>query len=225
MVALVVGGVALGFGVDWRIVAAGLVMVVVPPFGVVAGLLLAVVWAVRRRVPLPGPAVEAAFRTAVAAELRGGASLRGALRDAAAATPDVDLASAVRLAGVGADMTRVAEALGPVLPVTGRAASVAIELSAQSGARAASLFDALAERAVFEAEMSREQRAVTAQARLSAVVVGAGPLLFGVVLLATGRGQVLLQHGTAGIIAGGVGVGLQVAGLLIVVLVLRRNTA
>ncbi len=117
----------------------------------------------------------------------------------------------------------LARELETALPVTGVPAAAAVELSATTGGRAAASFDALAERAAFEAELRREQRIFTAQARLSALVVGGGPLLVAAALLASGRARVLLDHGAPGITAGVVGLGLEIAGLVVVALLLRSH--
>ena len=225
MAALVVSAAALLVGIDWRLVTLAMVGFRFPWMLLAGALAWGVVSAMRRRRGRAGPEAEAAFHTAVASELRGGGSLRFALRDAAADVPALDLSGAVRYLAAGAPAGAVAVRLAAGLPSTGRAAAAAMELAAASGARAASVFEVLAERAAFEAELAREQQALTSQARLSALIVGGGPLLFGVGLLATGRAGVLLDHGAAGIAAGVIGLGLELAGLLAVALLMRRAGA
>lgn len=225
MATLLVSAAALWVGVDWRLVVVAMMGLRAPWLLLAGALTWGVVAVVRRRSNRPGAESEAAFHTAVASEIRGGGSLRFAIRDAATAVPALDLGSAVRYLAAGAPAPAVAARLGAGLPSTGRVTAAAIELAAASGARAASVFEVLAERAAFEAELVREQRALTAQARLSALVVGGGPLLFCFALLVTGRARVLLDHGTVGIAAGIVGLGLELAGLATVALLMRGARA
>lgn len=210
-------------GVDWRIVALA-VIVAWQPWLV---LCFALVWAVaaavrRRRVTRVSPSAEVAFCNALAAELRGGASLRSGLEDAARRAPEIHLGRAVRQLRAGVPIEHVAADIETSLPTNGVLAGAAVRLVARTGARAADTFDALAERAAFGAELARERRTLTAQARLSALVVGGGPLLFALFLLVSGRARTLWEHGAVGIGIGVAGLGLEVLGLVAVVLVLRR---
>ena len=214
----------LATGTDWRVVALGLV-VAWRPWLIV---LVAVVWGVvtalrRRRGARVSPTVEVAFCNAVAAELRGGASLRIALMDAARRAPEIDLGAALRRLRAGVPIEHVAPDIERSLPANGALAGAAVRLVARTGARAADTFDALAERAAFGADVARERRTLTAQARLSAVVVGGGPLVFALFLLLTGRARTLWEHGAVGIGIGVAGMGLEILGLIVVVAVLRRG--
>jgi Flp pilus assembly protein TadB len=71
------------------------------------------------------------------------------------------------------------------------------------------------------AELQRERKTLTAQARLSALVVGAAPLLAVAVVLLGDRGSVFLDGGPAGAVIAGVGLTLVAAGLAVVVWMLR----
>ncbi len=175
---------------------------------------------VRRRAGRDDDAGAMLFR-AMAAELRAGATLRAALEAGAATVPGVDLRSARRVAQSGASMDEVAAELSTALPSDGRLAGAALRLVAGSGGRAASVLDQLAAQAASRAALAREQRALTAQARLSALLVGAGPALLGVVLLAGGRGRDLAAAGSLGLGVLGVGLALQIAGLIVVAAILR----
>ena len=62
------------------------------------------------------------------------------------------------------------------LPVNGRLAAAAFRLAAVTGGRVAALFHTLAARAAEVGRLNRERRALTAQARASAWVVGGVPL-------------------------------------------------
>lgn len=222
IVALVIAG-AIVAGFDWRIVAvAGLVAV--QPVSVIA---LAAAWAAvaafrRWRRTAVDPADEAAFFGALAAELRAGASLRVALAEAAARVPDLATTEIVRRATAGLPLDTLGPLVEAAFPANGRVAAPAFALAGMTGARAAGLFETLAARAGHASELRRERRALTAQARLSALVVGVAPLLFALLLLGGGRGAALFQHGFAGYAVLGAGLGLEVLGLAIVFVMLRR---
>ncbi len=177
----------------------------------------------RRRRTAPGD-TEAAFLRALAAELRTGTSLRLALAEAADRT-SLDLGRAARLARSGMPIDRIAPLVEQRLPVNGVATAAALELSAWSGARTASVFDGLAERAAEAAELHREQRAATTQARLSAWVVGLAPLVFTALVLVAGGLDSMSTAGGIGIPIVAVGVALELAGLAVVALILRREAS
>jgi tight adherence protein B len=176
----------------------------------------------RRRIPGPGPGDEVALLNGLAAELRAGASLRAALVAGAERAPQLDLGRAVRAAGAGQPMSEVAAELSGVLPINGRLVAAAFRLTAASGGRAAAVFEELALRAAEAGELSRERRALTAQARLSAFVVSALPVAMVGVLLITGKAQALLAAGPVGHAIAAVGVGLELVGLAVVATVLRN---
>ncbi|MCU0282195.1 MAG: hypothetical protein MUE66_10395, partial [Acidimicrobiia bacterium] len=154
-------------------------------------LVAAVVWAAvvrrRRRRGAPGPGDEAGFLQGLAAELDAGASLRAAVSAAATRAPALDLSRACRLAEAGLPAEEVGEALQAALPVNGRLAAAAFRLASTTGGRVASLFHTLAARAAEVGRLSRERRALTAQARASAWVVGGMPVALLLLLAVTGR--------------------------------------
>jgi len=217
---LLAGGLAVGIppaiiaiaalaAIEPRLVLAGAAV-----WGVVAGL--------RRRPGVVAPDDEATLFRAMTAEMRSGASLRSAISEASLRVPQIDLERPVRLAAAGMSMTAVADAVEAQLPVNGQLAAAAFRLSDWSGARVADTFEGLAERAAATAELVRERRAATAQARLSALIVGGAPLVFTGLLVATGRGAGLVANGGLGWLVLGVGLGLEVVGLLIVAVIVRR---
>ncbi len=175
-----------------------------------------------RRGPRPETSDEVALLNGLAAELRAGASLRMALVAGAGRAPHLDLDRAVRAAAAGQPMSDVAAELEPALPSNGRLFAAAFRLTATSGGRAASVFEELALRAAEAGELSRERRALTAQARLSTLVVGGAPVAMVVVLLITGKAQALLAAGPVGHTMAAIGVGLELAGLAVVGIVLRN---
>jgi tight adherence protein B len=174
---------------------------------------------VRRPAP-PGPDDEAALLRALAAELRSGQSLRAGLEAAARRVPRLDVRRAVRLAAAGVPAAEVGAALEDALPVNGRLAGAAFRLAVSTGAGAAGVFAALAHRAAAAGEAHRELRALTAQARLSALVVGGAPLLVAVLVAGLGNPATLMAPGP-GRAAVAVGLGLELAGLATVWLMAR----
>ncbi len=188
------------------LVAATAVAVVQPGWFLGGAAALAVV-ARARRDRGAGPDAEAAVLLGIAAELRAGASLRSALAGGASRAPGLPLAQAVRFAAAGRPMAEVAEELRRALPHNGRLAAAALELTAATGARSAEVFARLAERATTAGELARERRALSAQARLSAWLVGGAPVAFVAVMMLIGPGLtgagVLIPAGVGLIAAGG----------------------
>ena len=176
-------------------------------------------WFARRRA-MPSPDDEARLLRSLAAELRSGASLRPALAESAHAAPTLDLSGPTRLAVAGMPMDLVADGVERSLPVNGRLAAAAFRLSSWSGARVAAVFESLASRAADAAELRREQRAATVQARLSAAIVGLAPLLLSLLLVSTG--SIPVSGGVALAIVL-VGIGLEVAGLVLVLAIIRKE--
>ncbi len=192
-------------GVPWPVVTLLAVGALRPAIGIVVVVAAVAAFSLRQR-RLGGPHREAVYLAAVAAELRRGASLRAALAHAAAGVPDLDLGAVERMAVAGAPMPGIARTLRTQLPVTAKLVVPAVQLAAESGGRAAQMFDRLALRAVDQADARRQFRAASAQARLSAWVVGSLPVLalgFG---WWSGRLQLLIAAGPVGVAAVTVGV-------------------
>lgn len=186
------------------------------PLWLLAG---AVVWAAvawrRRRRGGPGPSDEAGFLQGLAGELDAGASLRAAVASAATRVPSLGLARASRLAAAGAPAEQVGGALQEALQVNGRLAAAAFRLASATGGRVASLFGGLAARATEVGRLARERRALTAQARASAWVVGGAPAVLLGLLALTGRLGPLLSE-PAGRVVLVVGLVLEAAGVAVV---------
>jgi len=166
---------------------------------------------------------EAVFLGAVRAELRAGASVRQAVVAAAARVPELSLGPAVRLARAGLPLGEVGRAAAAALPVNGAHAAAALEMTALTGARAAALFGRLAERAADVQTLARERRALTAQARFSATIVAGLPVLVAVFVIASGGASATAAAGPLGALVLGVGVALELAGLGVIVWLLRRS--
>lgn len=153
---------------------------------------------------------------AVALELRRGASLRHAL---AQPSPESRLA---RLALSGQPLTEVAAELERSLARPDPLIVPGVLLAGSSGAPAAPLFSQLADRARREQQLARDRRSATAQARLSAAVVGVIPIVLGMAALLLGSDRPLAEPGLART-AVFVGIAMQLTGLTVVAMLLRYN--
>lgn len=193
-----------------------------PWVGLGAAVTLAVVGAASNRSEESGADAEARFLTAVAAELGAGMSLRRALVHAASRAPELDLARVVRQADAGAPLERLGASLAEALPVTGDLIGPAVRLAGQSGAAPGATFGRLAVLAAEDLEDARERSVLTAQARMSALVVGALPVVALVLAVVTGRVAMLLAVGPVGTGLMVVGSGLLLLGLAVVLVVTRR---
>ena len=217
---LLAGGLFLG--IHPVLLALAALAALEPHLILVGAAVWAVVHAVRRRRNRVTPDDEATYFRALSAELKAGASLRGALGEAVDRVPALSLDRAVRFAAAGAPMSEIADVVQVQFPENGRLVGAAFRLSDWSGARVADTFAGLADRASVSAALARERRAATAQARMSAIVIGIAPVAFAALLLATGRGAGLLDHGVIGLVILGTGLALEVLGLIVVALIIRR---
>ena len=217
---LLAGGLALG--VHPAVLALAALAAIEPRLILAGAAVWAVIHAMRRRRHRVTPDDEATYFRALSSELRAGASLRGALGEAVDRVPALSLDRAVRYASAGVPMTEIADIVEVQFPENGRLAGAAFRLSDWSGAQVADTFAGLADRASASAELARERRAATAQARMSAIVIGIAPVAFAALLLATGRGAGLVDHGWIGVLILGAGLTLEVLGLLVVALIIRR---
>jgi Flp pilus assembly protein TadB len=160
-------------------------------------------WRLRYRKRRPGPAL---LPAAIHAELSAGGSLRQAIATAGIGRPD--LATVRRLAMAGAPMAMVADALGP-----DRRLGASVEVAARSGGRAAAVFQRLADRAAADADLMRQQRVLTTQARLSAAIVAGIPVVW---MMFGGAGRIRsLVAGGAGIVAV-IGLAMEIGGVALV---------
>ncbi len=214
--------VAIAAGVPLPVVALGALAAADPRLALGAVASWAIVVRVRGRTMRDGDDAEARYIAAIAAELRAGASLRVALADAAGRVPELTLERPVRLAVAGVPLDRVAAELSRRLPEHGTSLAVAVRMSGRSGAKAAAVFDALAAQADERRELHRELRSHTAQARLSAAVVGFAPLVFGALVVTVSR-DAFADPVALGLVAGGAV--LELLGAFVIAVMLRRATA
>lgn len=218
MLRAVLAALALATGMPLAAVVTVWLIATVPLFGLVVGVGWAAV-ARRRAVSPPGPDDEATLLHGLAAEMAAGAAPRSALAGAARRVPRLDLSRAVRLAVAGMPADRVAPALQAALAVNGRLVAGAWLLAARSGGPASDIFHSLALRSSEVGALRRERRALTAQARASAWVVAGLPVALLSAMAVTGRLD-FSDPALTGVIA--VGMGLQLAGVGVVVTMLRR---
>jgi len=212
--------VGIGVGLGWPAVLIGaLALAAVWPLGFLLAAVGWGLWNVRGRLARPQASEEADFLRAVAAELRAGASLRSGLAAAGARAGRLSLSPVVRLATAGRPSSAVAEALEAALPVNGRLAAAAVRLASSTGAKSAALFADLASRAAQASELSRERRALTAQARLSAGLIGGAPLAFVLLMSLVGQGP---RFSGPGLMVTLIGFSLIAAGESAVWMMLRR---
>ncbi len=196
--------------------------VVAPPVGLgVVAVWQTVGWAVARG--RDDGLREAAWLSAVAGELQGGASLRTALAEATVRVPlSGHDATVVRRLQSGAPIESVTDGLAAGLPTMGRLVAPAVRIGASTGGRSADMFGRLAVRSAEMADAARQRSSATAAVRLSAAVVGTIPVLLIGGLLVTGRLGAVVASGPVGSMAVVVGVGLQLAGLATVAVMSRR---
>ncbi len=176
---------------------------------VVGGVLLAIFPAGLRRLRVRSrrPNVdEIHLLNSISSALRAGHSLRSSI--AMSLEGDPDMAHAGRLIGIGAPITRVGPALAR-LPTNGRRIEAALTVLEMTGGQAAAVFDRLLAGAVREADLARQRRELTAQARASALVVAILP----VVAIGLSGGRQLAALARSGV----VGLTMAVAGILLLV--------
>ncbi len=195
---------------------------------IISGLgLLAISLRPRRTLPRP-PAVagvedEIAFASSVAGATRSGSSLRRALGDGLAVLPAANVAGISRRLQSGAPMDRLLPDIAAALPTSGRSVAATLALAADDGGAVAPLFDRIAETGRRRLELDRKRRAALAQSRLSASIVGGLPVVASALMLVTGRFGAVFRFGgiaTAALVAGAC---LQLLGLVVIGLILRRG--
>jgi tight adherence protein B len=156
---------------------------------------------------------------AVARSLRSGASLRQAIAEAAVAMPGRlgrELAHVARQVGHGATLVEALEGLAARRPVPGvRLAVAALCLAAETGGAQARAVDGVAATLRDRLGITAEVRALSSQARVSALVIGLAPIAFGGFAVTTDpRTGQFLFHTPVGLALLGVGITLDGLGWL-----------
>lgn len=193
---------AFAIGVDWRRLAV-LGGAVYLPWA--AAILVAwITWKAR-----PGDADRSPlFCEGVAAELRAGSSLRGALTAAA-----TSVGIAPRALGSSDDrpLADVAETLAEEFPAISDELRLTVLNASNSGSRAADLFDEIGSLAIAQSEMRRELRVATAPARAAAMLMIGAPTVYLVGRAGAGDLAVMLESSQQRI-AVAIGLGLFMIG-------------
>ncbi len=153
---------------------------------------------------------EVQFLSSIHAELRAGASLRWALATAADGVDDSTVGEVARLALAGVPLAAIAPHLGG-FPQNGRRLAAALQVAAIAGGRSADVFARLAQRGAEENALARERRVLTAQARLSAMVVGGLPVLW-LVFGGARRIAALAEAGGVGLLVAVAGLSMELVG-------------
>lgn len=177
----------------------------------------------RRPPAVAGVEDEIAFASSVAGATRSGSSLRRALGDGLAALPARAAAGVARHLQAGAPMDRLLADIAAALPTSGASVAATLALAADDGGAVAPLFDRIAETSRRRLQLDRKRRAALAQSRLSAYIVGGLPVVASALMLVTGRFGAVFRFGgiaTAALVAG---VCLQLLGLAVIGLILRRG--
>jgi tight adherence protein B len=160
---------------------------------------------------------------AVARSLRSGASLRQAVEEAANASGvgagrilAVELGRAAREAGQGASLVATLEAVAARRPLPGvRLGVAALCLGAETGGAQARAVDGVAATVRERLAVAAELRALSSQARISALVIGLAPVGFGAFAAATDpRTSDFMLHTPAGLVLLGSGLVLDGLGWL-----------
>ncbi len=167
-----------------------------------------------------GPDSETAALTAIAAELRAGQNLRGALISVASDAGG-SFMHLERLARVGLPLKLVAGELEAQLPSQGRLAGAAVRLVELVGGQAANVFESLAVLAQDDQELRRETLTASAAIRFSAWIIGGIPVGLVVWQVASGRMAATLRL-PFGLPIVGVGLFLVAVGASVVVVMTRR---
>ena len=144
---------------------------------------------------------------AVARSLRSGASLRQAVEEAGSASGTGrvladELSRAAAEAAQGTSLVTALEAVGARRPLPGvRLGVAALCLGAETGGAQARAVDGVAATVRERLAVSAELRALSSQARISALVIGLAPLGFGAFAAATDpRTSEFLLHTPAGLV-------------------------
>lgn len=150
----------------------------------------------------------------VARALRGGASLQGALGEAGDATPGRlgdELCDVVASTGAGVSLAAALDQWAERRPLPAvRLGVAALALAAETGGASARAVDGVAETIRGRLAVGAEVRALSAQARLSALVIVLAPLAFSALAVASDDGtSTFLFRSPAGLACLVVGLGLD----------------
>lgn len=214
--------VAAGLAVarkPWLFVGAAALVAINPVVGVLA--LAGASIAIKARNERPQDSLaEATWLRRLAGEVRAGATLRNAI---ASSLPDSAHGHVATMCAAGVPIREVGLELADSLPISGQRFAALCSMSEMTGAPVDSALVSCAEAADDSDRRVRRQRTATTQVRLSAWVVGLGPLLLtGVVVALRGVPE---PGGALVVVPMVLGVVLEVVGLMIVFRISRRVIA
>jgi tight adherence protein B len=225
---VIVGAAAVGGGCVGALVGGPVVGIAVGVASAIAPVAMDRKWNAGRRTAIDGQLLDAV--TAIASALRSGRSLGQALTTAADEADDplsTVLADTAHAASLGVPMD---EALDRFADAVGgsdvRLVSGVLKVHRRTGGALAASLDDVARTLADRREAARELRSLTAQARLSAVILGLLPLGFFLFLSVVARRDVESAYRTtAGASAIGIGVALQGAAFVWIRRLLRVDEA
>lgn len=205
-------------GVPPLIVGAGALMAVNLPLGLAAvGI---AVFVVHRRKHQSEEIDEAGFLRTVATSVSAGSTLRSVIRGG---DRRVVSARTRRLCDAGAPMAQVGRDLQPSLVHNGATFAAVCSLSESTGSMLAPTLHVLADRAADIADLRRHRGVATAQARFSAVIVGAAPMAVtaGLIIMRgmPGEGSPIALASIA------LGSAMQLGGLVVVFVLASRSVS
>ncbi|MPZ51250.1 MAG: hypothetical protein GEU79_00695 [Acidimicrobiia bacterium] len=220
-----IGGVViLAWGVAGGIHPLGAILIALtlldPRWG--ALVFLALVIFSRRRNRVDAVVGARRFFERVSAELGVGMSLRSALIEGVATLPPADGLPLRRRLEAGIDVVEVGETLASTLPLAGESLPAAVGVASTGGGPSGAVFTGLGLDVAEEAELLRERRVLTTQARFTSLIVGGAPLAYLLFELTRGTLGERFQtpHGTVLTIVGG---SLVLVGVTWVYVQLRRT--
>lgn len=205
---LLVIGLAVGAGVDLRMIGALSFAMFFPVWA-----LAAVLFHVTRSNSAPSVR-SAVFCQTVARELSSGASLRWAL---AAAASDGHIDEIYRAVDSGKGWDEVGDLLEREFSDIGTELALVVQSVASSGSKSGSLFAELGDLALAQVEMTEEIRVATAPARSSAMILIGAPVLYLGYQLRSGQlGELLALESSrslagAGLVLFLLGIGISLA--------------
>lgn len=160
----------------------------------------------------------AIFCDSVAAELRSGSSLRGALDSALVSVRGPDLPKLPHGSG---SLSEAASVVAAEFTDAGRELGMTIEAAALAGGASADLFDEIAAVAIAQSEIAHEVRIASAPARVTALIFLAAPVIY-FASRARSDSFLGLLDSPAQRLVGVLGLGLFALGLGAAGLILRR---
>lgn len=211
MLIWIIVGALVALGQPWPIAFSVAAFGVHPAVGVLAAV-AAAIWSGIARRSAVGDLGEGDWLRHVSAAVRAGSTLRQAI---ASSDPDFVGPLAVRLSRAGAGMADIGTAASHQLPQSGVRFAALCAMSEYSGSSVSSALTACVTAVERASERRRKLKTALAQVRMSAWVVGVGPIALTLAMLGF-RGGVPEPGGPIVVVPMVIGYALQIAGLLLV---------